>query len=65
MASRRLRESRMAAKYSSYKKYTASEDVSFASHSSRSSYKSESLTEKSSESGAYSSTKEIVSVREN
>uniref|UniRef100_A0A914WDR8 Muscle M-line assembly protein unc-89 n=1 Tax=Plectus sambesii TaxID=2011161 RepID=A0A914WDR8_9BILA len=61
MASRRLRESRMAAKYSSYKKYTASEDVSFASHSSRSSFKSESLTERSSESGSYSSNKEVIS----
>ncbi|VDL72532.1 unnamed protein product [Nippostrongylus brasiliensis] len=45
MASRRQKQ--FDRKYSSYKKYTASEDVNYSSHSSRSSFRSESMTSRS------------------
>ncbi|KAJ1353889.1 Muscle M-line assembly protein unc-89 [Parelaphostrongylus tenuis] len=45
MATRRQRQ--FDRKYSSYRKYTASEDVNYGSHSSRSAFRSESTTSRS------------------
>ncbi|CAI4230260.1 unnamed protein product [Auanema sp. JU1783] len=45
MASRRQKQ--FDRKYSSFKRYTATEDVNYSSHSSKSSYRSESLTSRS------------------
>uniref|UniRef100_A0A1I7SJI5 SH3 domain-containing protein n=2 Tax=Bursaphelenchus xylophilus TaxID=6326 RepID=A0A1I7SJI5_BURXY len=57
MASRRQRQ--LQRKYNSYRRYTAQEDVSYLTHSSRSAYRSESVTSTSSAQGRNSST-EIV-----
>ncbi|VDK55020.1 unnamed protein product [Anisakis simplex] len=57
MASRRQRQ--FDRKYSSYKKYTATEDVSYAAHTSRSSYRSEAITHRTSDRGR-SSSSEII-----
>ncbi|KAH7723691.1 muscle M-line assembly protein unc-89 [Aphelenchoides avenae] len=57
-ASRRQRQ--LERKYSSYRKYTAAEDVNYLTHSSRSSYKAESVTQRTSPAGRSSST-EVVS----
>ncbi|VDD95576.1 unnamed protein product, partial [Enterobius vermicularis] len=61
MASRRQRE--FDRKYSSFRKYTATEDVNYASHVTRSSYRSESVTHRSGERGR-SSSSEIISVQQ-
>uniref|UniRef100_A0A158R4E5 SH3 domain-containing protein n=1 Tax=Syphacia muris TaxID=451379 RepID=A0A158R4E5_9BILA len=58
MASRRQRE--FDRKYSSYRKYTATEDVNYSSHVTRSSYRSESITHRSGDRGR-SSSSEIIS----
>ncbi|VDM13342.1 unnamed protein product [Wuchereria bancrofti] len=50
-------------KYNSYRKYTATEDVNYAAHTSRSSYRSESVTSRSSDHGR-SSSSEIIAVSE-
>ncbi|VDM98412.1 unnamed protein product [Thelazia callipaeda] len=60
IASRRQREYQR--KYNSYRKYTATEDVNYAAHTSRSAYRSESITSKSGERGR-SSSSEIITVR--
>ncbi|CAD5207133.1 unnamed protein product [Bursaphelenchus okinawaensis] len=57
MASRRQRQ--LQRKYNSYRRYTAQEDVSYLTHSTRSAYRSESVTSTSSAQGRNSST-EIV-----
>uniref|UniRef100_A0A914D5Y7 Muscle M-line assembly protein unc-89 n=1 Tax=Acrobeloides nanus TaxID=290746 RepID=A0A914D5Y7_9BILA len=57
MASRKQRQ--FERKYSSYKKYTATEDVNYRSHSARSTYRQESATSKVSPSGR-STSSEVV-----
>uniref|UniRef100_A0A0M3HQT5 Muscle M-line assembly protein unc-89 n=1 Tax=Ascaris lumbricoides TaxID=6252 RepID=A0A0M3HQT5_ASCLU len=57
MASRRQRQ--FDRKYSSYRKYTATEDVSYAAHTSRSSFRSESITQRFGDRGR-SSSSEII-----
>uniref|UniRef100_A0A1I8ELD9 SH3 domain-containing protein n=1 Tax=Wuchereria bancrofti TaxID=6293 RepID=A0A1I8ELD9_WUCBA len=61
LASRRQRQYQR--KYNSYRKYTATEDVNYAAHTSRSSYRSESVTSRSSDHGR-SSSSEIIAVSE-
>ncbi|KAL6729069.1 hypothetical protein Aduo_000158 [Ancylostoma duodenale] len=57
MASRRQKQ--FDRKYSSYRKFTASEDVNYSSHSSRSSFRSESMTSRTDRRGR-STSSEIV-----
>ncbi|KAI6178455.1 hypothetical protein M3Y98_00502600 [Aphelenchoides besseyi] len=57
MATRRQKQ--LQRKYASFRKYTAAEDVNYLTHSSRSSYRSESVTSRTSTRGRSSST-EIV-----
>ncbi|KAE9550321.1 hypothetical protein FO519_006453, partial [Halicephalobus sp. NKZ332] len=54
MATRRQKQ--LERKYSSYRRYTATEDVNYATHSSRSAYRSESVTSRTSARGRSSST---------
>uniref|UniRef100_A0A915PVL9 SH3 domain-containing protein n=1 Tax=Setaria digitata TaxID=48799 RepID=A0A915PVL9_9BILA len=61
LASRRQRQYQR--KYNSYRKYTATEDVNYSAHTSRSSYRSESITSRSSDRGR-SSSSEIITVSE-
>ncbi|MCP9264250.1 Muscle M-line assembly protein unc-89 [Dirofilaria immitis] len=61
IASRRQRQYQR--KYNSFRKYTATEDVNYAAHTSRSAYRSESVTSRSSDQGR-SSSSEIISVSE-
>uniref|UniRef100_A0AC34QDX6 Uncharacterized protein n=1 Tax=Panagrolaimus sp. JU765 TaxID=591449 RepID=A0AC34QDX6_9BILA len=54
MADRRKKQ--LERRYNSFKRYTATEDVNYASHSSRSAYRSESVTSRTSARGRSSST---------